>query len=140
MFSAPRNILVIEDHDDSAMILAQMLRKHGHVASIARTCAETRHSFATDTDINAVLIDIGLPDGNGCDLLQELNAMRPVPAIAVTGYGMAHDIERSAKAGFIAHIVKPVIMSALTELLASLKAPLPPRTPQTGGGGESMAG
>ena len=73
--------------------------------------------FAENPAIDVLLIDIGLPDGDGCDLLLELAAMRSVPAIAVTGYGQDKDRRKSLAAGFDEHMVKPISMDRVRELL-----------------------
>jgi CheY-like chemotaxis protein len=76
----------------------------------ARTLAAA-HSF------NFVLADIGLPDGNGYDLMAELQKIGPIKGIALTGYGMEKDVERSRAAGFVTHLTKPVTIQSLETAL-----------------------
>jgi CheY-like chemotaxis protein len=125
MLSKPHDILLVEDHADSASVLARLLNSFGHFVQIARSCAEARRLFDADPDIDVMLIDLGLPDGDGCDLLRELAAKRSFPAIAVTGHGMAADVQRSRAAGFIAHITKPLLMPELKEVLATIRIESP---------------
>jgi hypothetical protein len=61
--------------------------------------------------------DINLPDGDGWELKQELENLRPHYAIAISGYGMKADCERSAQSGFRLHLVKPVLPHNLDTLL-----------------------
>jgi len=141
MFSQPRQILVVEDHADSAVILYEILTRQGHRVWSAASCAEARSMFARWPEIDLLMIDLGLPDGHGCDLLRELRAVRSVPAIAVTGHAKRSDIERCQQAGFIAHLSKPLMLDQLMETLARIKEPpassSPPTTP---GGGDNGGG
>jgi CheY-like chemotaxis protein len=105
---------VVEDHDDSAMAMAMILRSFGHRVQTADSCATARKLFQMNRDVDVLLVDLGLPDGDGCDLPRELLAIKTVPAIAVTGYSMTQDIERSRAAGFTAYITKPLLVPDLT--------------------------
>ena len=78
-------------------------------------------AFAPDL----ALLDLGLPLMDGYELAQQLAAASPdkLPIlVAVTGYGQASDRERTAAAGFHAHIVKPVDFGELAELVDRLLA------------------
>jgi CheY-like chemotaxis protein len=68
-----------------------------------------------------VVSDIGLPDGDGCLLMQRLRQRQPkLPGIAMSGYGMEEDRNRSQVAGFAQHIIKPVDVRALDRAIADL--------------------
>ena len=121
MLSKSHDILLVEDHTDSAVALAMLLRSFGHRVQTADCCATARQVFQANLGIDVLLVDLGLPDGDGCDLMRELTAIKRVPAIAVTGYGMAEDVERSKAAGFIAHVTKPLVLPELKDMLANLK-------------------
>ncbi len=69
---------------------------------------------------DAVISDLGLPDGNGLDLMREIQRQSPVPAIALSGYGMEDDLRQTRAAGFSAHLVKPVNVDQLRQLLDQL--------------------
>lgn len=107
-------ILVVEDHHDTAMVLARALRRRGFDVSTAHTVAAAIELFVAQ-HYDLLISDIGLPDGNGIDLLNTLNPLRRVPAIALSGYGMEHDLEKSHAAGFIEHLTKPVNWDSLCE-------------------------
>jgi CheY-like chemotaxis protein len=111
---------LVDDHADTARALARALRMAGHIVHTAGTCAEALHAFKLQPGIEVVLLDMNLPDGEGCQLLRDLHALRRVPGIAVSAYGMEQDIARSMAAGFIAHVVKPMVLPRLTEILASI--------------------
>ena len=69
-------------------------------------------------DYDLLISDIGLPDGSGLDLMRKVVADRgPVPAIALTGYGMEEDVRRSLEAGFAAHMTKPIDFPRLVALI-----------------------
>jgi CheY-like chemotaxis protein len=65
--------------------------------------------MASRRDFDLMISDLGLPDGTGHDLMRQLIARkRGVKAIALSGYGMEDDVQRSRDAGFIEHLTKPV--------------------------------
>jgi CheY-like chemotaxis protein len=105
---------LVEDHPDSAEALAHLLASLGHEVTVAGSVAE---ALAADWSAVDVLVsDIGLPDGSGYDLLVEARRRRPRPplrAIALSGYGMESDRERSREAGFHVHLVKPTDLATL---------------------------
>jgi len=68
-------------------------------------------------DIDVIVSDLGLPDGSGFELVQQLSAERPVRAIALSGYGTARDVEHSRQAGFARHLTKPVDPDALVRAI-----------------------
>ena len=69
-------------------------------------------------DFDLVLSDVGLPDGSGHELMRELRRLRPhCMGIALSGYGMECDIQRSLAAGFFMHLIKPITARALDEAL-----------------------
>ncbi len=115
----PLHILVVEDHHDSALALTHLLRFYGHRAQIADSCQRARQMFAAER-FDVVLCDLGLPDGDGCQLLRELQALAPVKALAITGFGMSDDVARTRDAGFLAHITKPVVADRLRIILGEL--------------------
>ena len=77
---------------------------------------------AIDSGPFALLIsDLGLPDGSGIELMQELRRRgHALKGIAVSGYGQEEDTRRSKEAGFSAHLIKPVDVDALMESVAAV--------------------
>ncbi|MBA3458398.1 MAG: response regulator [Deltaproteobacteria bacterium] len=119
MLTRPRRVLLIEDDPDSAEVMTAMLTMLGHHA-IAATCGAAGLARAQDFDPDAVLIDLGLPDMDGCDVARRIrtDAGRRAPLlIAVTAYSMPRDYARTAAAGFAHHVVKPPSMHALESLM-----------------------
>jgi CheY-like chemotaxis protein len=109
-------ILLVEDHEPTRMSLARLLTHRYYEVITAGSVAEAR-DLASSHEFQLLISDIGLPDGNGYDLMMELRKSRPVKGIALTGYGMEHDIARSQDAGFVAHLTKPVGIQSLESAL-----------------------
>jgi CheY-like chemotaxis protein len=119
--SPRRRVLIVDDNQDSADSLAMLLELEGHqVLAVysAMDALEQVPAFAPEI----VLLDIGLPGMNGYDVAQRITAA-PAPApprlVAVSGYAQREDKERSAAAGFSAHLVKPVDITALKAVLTA---------------------
>jgi CheY-like chemotaxis protein len=112
-----RRILLVEDHTQTRNTLARLLTSRGHDVATAESLGQAR-SVARSFDFDLVLSDLGLPDGNGHELMAELRQLRPTcQGIALSGYGTDSDIQRSRKAGFDLHLTKPVEIGALEDAL-----------------------
>jgi signal transduction histidine kinase/ActR/RegA family two-component response regulator len=114
-------VLVVDDNVDGADSLADMLGFIGVQARVARDgpeAIELAQSFAPDV----VFLDIGLPGMDGYETARHLRQLPGLTMrlVALTGYGSAQDRERSARAGFDAHLVKPVSGDAIETILGSL--------------------
>jgi signal transduction histidine kinase len=118
-----RRILVVDDNVDAARLLADALEVVGHRTRIAFD-GPAALDVAAEFNPDAALLDLGLPLMDGYELAQHLVASatgRRAPVlVAVTGYGQVSDREKSRAAGFDAHVVKPVDMRALMQLLDGL--------------------
>lgn len=109
-------LLLVEDDDATSDVFGQMLLSYGHRVVVAATAVEASAAFSAQY-FDAVISDIGLPDGNGIDLMRDIQRQRAVPAVALSGYGREEDIRRSMDAGFFAHLVKPVDLDQLVSVL-----------------------
>jgi CheY-like chemotaxis protein len=108
MEAVAHNILLVEDHHDTAETLSILLRRQGlRVTTVSGYQSALGAAHAERFDV--VLCDIGLPDGDGCQLFQELRRCchAGIKGIAVTAYGMEHDVERCRRAGFAGFVLKP---------------------------------
>lgn len=112
-------ILLVEDHEPTRTALTHLLLRRSYKVTTAASIAEARTLAGTDS-FNLLVSDIGLPDGNGYDLMYELKDRFDLQGIALTGYGMEQDIARSQKAGFIVHLTKPVRADSLDNALAAV--------------------
>jgi CheY-like chemotaxis protein len=117
----PHKILVVDDNEDAAMTLADVLRALGHTVEVALDSPSALKRAGTFHP-EVALLDIGLPVMDGYELSQELRALPGLAAlriIAITGYGQARDSARSAAAGFEAHLTKPVDPRELQTLIGT---------------------
>jgi signal transduction histidine kinase/CheY-like chemotaxis protein len=110
------SLLVVEDHQPTLDVLARLLRKQGHAVVTAST-VQTALKCAAEGQFDLVISDIGLPDGNGVDLMVQLTRDYGLRGIALSGYGMDADFARTKDAGFLAHLIKPVDFERLNRVL-----------------------
>ena len=115
---APTRVLVVEDHADTREALQAYLRIKGYEVLLAKDVASALEQAREPVDV--IVCDIGLPDGTGFDLVRRLSADQPVKAIALTGYGAPRDVELASRAGFSAHLTKPVAVDQLVATIESL--------------------
>jgi PAS domain S-box-containing protein len=124
--SGTLRLLLVEDHDSTREVLAQILRRAGHQVRDAGTGREALSLLHTAGPFDALISDLGLPDRSGFDLLREIRVTHPaLPAIALSGYGMDEDVKRAKDAGFAAHLVKPIPFDQLRVLLDQIATRLP---------------
>jgi PAS domain S-box-containing protein len=110
-------VLLVEDHADTAQTMARLLVGMGHHPRVAHTLAEALR-ISSEGRFDLLICDIGLPDGSGLDLLAMLpEGQAPAHAVALTGYGMEEDVQRSQAAGFEEHLTKPLNIERLAGLL-----------------------
>ena len=116
----PLRILVVDDNQDAAAALTELLRLGGHDAAMA-TDGHAAIRACSEQPLDALVIDIGMP---GLDGYQTAEAIRALPCttppllIALSGWGQPADRERSLRAGFDLHLVKPVDVDELRRALA----------------------
>lgn len=114
-----RKILVVDDNVDSATSLALMLELAGHESRAAYGGAdalEKAEQFRPDI----VFLDIGMPMLNGYEVARRIRQQpwgRQLKLVALTGWGQEEDRQRTREAGFDAHLVKPVELSAIQNLI-----------------------
>jgi CheY-like chemotaxis protein len=110
-------ILVVEDEEATRRLMARLLRGLGHEVTTAGTISEAFEEEQAG-EFSLIVSDIGLPDGSGLELMRRVVARRGrIPAIALTGYGMEEDVQRSREAGFTAHMTKPIDFAKLEAMI-----------------------
>jgi CheY-like chemotaxis protein len=112
-------VLVIEDNQDAADTLRDLLALFGHQAEVAAT-GPAGVDAARRWPPDVVLCDIGLPELDGYAVARQLRAdplTAPARLVALTGYGRESDQRQAAEAGFDVHLVKPVGPELLKRLL-----------------------
>jgi len=115
-------VLVVDDNIDSADSITSLLEASGHDVKVAYS-AEKALEMAAEYQPEIMLLDIGLPEMDGYEVAKRLRQnlqLKDLRLIALTGYGQDSDRQRSREAGFDAHVIKPVDLQTLSELLASL--------------------
>ena len=115
----PRRVLMVDDNLDVAESTADMLAMAGHTLRCAHDGAQAL-AMAQEFAPEVVLLDIGLPGLDGyqvAKLLRQLPQVRHARLIALTGYGMPSDRQRSLESGFDHHLTKPVDPTALRALI-----------------------
>lgn len=114
-------ILIVDDNKDSADSLAEVLKLTGNETFLAYD-GEEAAEVAEQQRPDVILLDIGLPKLNGYDACRRIRAnpwAEKVQIIALTGWGQDEDRRKSTEAGFDGHLVKPVDLTDLMNLLAS---------------------
>ncbi len=109
-------LLVVEDDETTLVVLARLLRRQGHDVSTANSI-KSALLLASSQTFDFVISDLGLPDGDGVDLMRQLTSDHGLRGIALSGYGMEQDLVRTKEAGFCAHLVKPINFEALDRTL-----------------------
>jgi len=105
-------ILLVDDHQDTCTALERLLVRRGHLVAAAQTMRAAMEA-AAGNQFDLLISDIALPDGTGIALMTCLRALKPIRGIAISGFGMNGDIERSLSAGFSEHLVKPIKVEKL---------------------------
>jgi CheY-like chemotaxis protein len=127
------NILLVEDHPDTAAALKGYLERSGHEVATAATCQEALASPGL-ARAEVLICNLNLPDGSGWELLPALRArMGPAYAVAVTAQRRPDDEARSRRVGFQAYLAKPFSPQQLAELLAAARGKAAGGAPKRGG-------
>jgi signal transduction histidine kinase len=117
-------LLIVEDHEPTLAALAGLLRRHGHDVSTANS-VKSALLLASSRTFDFVVSDLGLPDGDGTDLMRQLTRDHGLRGIALSGYGMEQDVARTEQAGFLAHLVKPINFEELDRTLQQFAGAAP---------------
>ncbi|MDB6157031.1 MAG: response regulator [Gammaproteobacteria bacterium] len=124
-----RRILVADDNSDALESLATLLELGGHEVFSAANGALALESAERHLP-EVALLDIGMPKLDGYEVARRIRAQpwgRSITLVALTGWGQDSDRRRSGEAGFDSHLVKPLDLDKLTELLGRL----PTRAPES---------
>ena len=120
--AGPLRLLVVDDHAPTLSVLIRLLERDGHKVFPA-ACVSDALDVAAREECDAVISDLGLPDGSGHELMREIRRRYGWPGIALSGFGMEDDLRQSTEAGFSYHLVKPVDFAQLRRLLSTLPVP-----------------
>ncbi|MCR6650855.1 MAG: ATP-binding protein [Cellvibrionaceae bacterium] len=128
-------VLVVDDNRESARTLAQLIELLGHHTQVAFDGAEALE-LADQLVPDLVLMDLGMPGMDGfetCKAMKRNPLLRDAVLVAQTGWGEKRHNQLAQEAGFAHHLVKPIDLQALEELLADI-------APATDGAGAGRDG
>jgi CheY-like chemotaxis protein len=114
--------LVVDDVSDVTEMLSVLMTHAGYEVSTASSALDAL-ALAREHRFDVIISDIGMPEMNGYELAQALRALpdyETVPMVAVTGYSMFDDRNRSLSAGFNEHVTKPIDPRAFLDLIEQL--------------------
>jgi len=117
----PLRILLVEDHRDTRYMLSRLLTHFGHHVLTADNIRNALNIISSE-NVEVLLCDIGLPDGTGYEVIAEAKRKQRIKSVAITGFGTEEDIRRSKEAGFDLHLVKPIDLHELQEVLDQVGA------------------
>jgi signal transduction histidine kinase len=117
-------VLIVEDSPDTLLLLSTIFRREGATVTTASSAAEAL-SLAVTNRPHLIISDIGMPDVDGFQLLEQLRllpGLGAVPAIAVSGYASEEDRERALAVGYLSLVAKPIDVDVLFNLIHDVKA------------------
>ena len=133
MAPSPRHLLVVDDEPHIGLLLRPHLEHLGYRVSLARTLGQARAALAQPrAPVDALLLDLHLPDGSGLDLLRELRgaaATRGLPVIVLTAEGEERVLDEAQELGS-ALLTKPFSPTKLTARIAEMLGDSPPPGPE----------
>ena len=110
-------ILLVENHEDTLVYLAKYMKRRGHDVISSRNMKQALEVVA-ENSVHVLISDIGLPDGDGWELMREVQKINPPSyGIAMSGFGMRSDREKSLQAGYKHHLIKPFMPEELDQIL-----------------------
>jgi CheY-like chemotaxis protein len=114
------SILFVEDHADTARVIAQLLETMGHEVQTASS-VEDAVKIVIEGRFDLIISDVGLPDGSGVGLIHGIRPFCDAPAIALTAYSSEEDAARCLRAGFDLHLAKPASPAGLREAIETVR-------------------
>jgi two-component system CheB/CheR fusion protein len=109
-------VFLVENHEDTRTLLCLLIETLGHRVRTAQTMREALEALK-GANFDVLISDIGLPDGDGWELMRRLQPSRPIFAVAISGFGMSSDCARSRAVGYRHHLVKPYGIEQLPGIL-----------------------
>ena len=119
-------VLLVDDHAATLLTLRTLLERRGYRVTTAATLTDAE-AQAESATFDLLISDLGLPDGDGCALMQRLRARQPTLfGVAISGYGTDADFARSRAAGFRDHLTKPLTIGAIEHVLTRFRSETTP--------------
>lgn len=117
--SAHRRVLLVDDHYDTCLGMKRMLERRGYEITVAHSAEQAVEKVRTQ-EFDLLISDIGLPDRSGYELMREVRLNKPLPGIALSGFGSEQDVNQAKEAGFAEHLTKPINFERLEKTIQSL--------------------
>jgi signal transduction histidine kinase/CheY-like chemotaxis protein len=114
-----RRLLLVDDHADTCKGMKLMLERRGYDITVAHSAGQAVEK-TREAEFDLLISDIGLPDRSGYELMSELQTSKPMPGIALSGFGMDADVNKARDAGFSEHLTKPINFDRLEEAIRRL--------------------
>lgn len=112
-------VLIVDDHAETLRVLSSLLRKRGHEVSAADSMKGAIR-LLNGAAFDVLISDIGLPDGDGYELVRAAKKRHPLKGIALSGFGMEDDLRTSRESGFDYHLTKPIEFQRLEGVLREI--------------------
>ena len=113
-------ILLVEDHLDTQRLMSRVLESLKHDVKSADS-VRAALALASAHPFDLVISDLGLPDGNGAQMMRELREKHGLKGIALSGFEEDDEFNAPGNdAGFIAHLTKPISFEKLEEAIGLL--------------------
>ena len=109
-------LFLVENHADTIKYMRLFLEQLNYQIRVAPDMATALREIP-NSQCDVLISDIGLPDGDGWQLLEKLGSNRPPIAIAMSGYGTGNDQHKSHEAGYSHHLIKPFTPEVLLTIL-----------------------
>jgi DNA-binding NtrC family response regulator len=117
-------MLLVDDHHETVEAFGKILLNDGHDVKTAESFAAAK-TLALRERFDVLLCDIGLPDGEGNTLLEQVRAVYPIRSVAITGYAVPADVNGVAEGVFGEYLLKPLeveqIRSAIENIAAEME-------------------
>ena len=112
------SVLLVEDHEDTRSVMTRLLRTFGCAVTAVGSVREAIEAIDRQP-FQLLVSDIGLPDGSGVEVMCHLRARHGDAArgVAISGYGLDVDRDRTRQVGFCIHLTKPVSVQALRDAM-----------------------
>jgi PAS domain S-box-containing protein len=116
---ASLQVLIVDDHAETLRVLSALLSKRGHKVSTADSLQRAL-ALLDGTQFDVLISDIGLPDGDGHELIRAAKERQALKGIALSGFGMEDDRRNSQESGFDYHLTKPIEFQRLESVLREI--------------------
>ena len=117
--SRKHRLLLVDDHLDTCTGMKLILERRGYDITVAHS-ADQAVKKAKSEHFDLLISDIGLPDRDGFELMNELRKINGMPGIALSGFGTEADVTKARDAGFSEHLTKPINFERLEEAIRRL--------------------